>query len=114
MWSRSAPDRNRYLLRVALVVFNKLQGLHKHTAGTAARVVNDAFVRLDDRGNQVNDILRRIEFAFSFSFRDSEPLQEIFINPADDVGLFVRDGVNPADLVNETESFDLFSPSREK
>ena len=51
---------------VTLLGFYKRRTLDEHTAGTAAWVIQRAVIRLDHRCDELNDIMRRVEFALLF------------------------------------------------
>ena len=80
---------NCNLLCVAVVCLYKLHRLHKHTARTAARVINFALIRLDKFCDQVDDTFRRIEFALALALLQCKVGKEIFIHPAHYVLLVV-------------------------
>ena len=83
------------------MVLHKLHGLHEHAAGTAAGVVNLTLVRLNHLGNQVYDTLGGIELALALTFSQRKLAQKILIDPANNVLLFVLDGVDIVDGVDQ-------------
>ncbi len=54
-----------------------------------ARVINFPLIRLNHLCNQVYDALGGIKFSFSFAFGQCKLAQEIFVNPPNDILLFV-------------------------
>ena len=92
-------------INVAVVGLDEFDALDKHAAGAAAGVVNFAFVRLDHFGNQVYDAFRRIEFALAFAFGQRELAQEVFIHASDNIVLFILNGVNVMDGVQQGGQF---------
>lgn len=59
---------NRNFFFVSVVTFNKLDTLHKHTARTTSRVINNSLVRFNYFGNKFNNGLWCVEFSFSLAF----------------------------------------------
>jgi len=62
--------------------------LYEHAAGTAARVIHHALIRLDKFRDQLNHISRGIELTVLFGCRNGKRLQEVLINTHDQI-LFV-------------------------
>ena len=80
-------DRNLFL--ISAVRFNELDGLNKHTAGAAARVIEDTVVWLQHFSNQIYNALRGIELTLTFTFSKSKLTEKIFIYTTDDIVLFI-------------------------
>ena len=91
---------DRDFLFVSVMRFHELHGLHKHTARSAARVIENAIIRFNHFGNQIYNTLRRVELALTFAFCKRELAQEVFVNPPDDVVLFIA-GIDLINLVQK-------------
>ena len=89
-----------HLLFVAVVGLHKLHGLHKHTAGTAARVIQDAVIRFNHLSNQINNTFWGVKFALTLAFRQRKFAQKIFVNPADDI-VFCVTSIDFVDFVQQ-------------
>ena len=89
------------VLLVAVVAFDKFDGLDEHAAGAAAGVVDLAFVGLDHFGDEIDDALRGVELAPELALGGGELAEEVFIDPADGVLLLVLDGVDVVDGIDE-------------
>ena len=76
-------DRNVFL--ISLMVLDKLDRLHEHTATTAAGVIDLAAVRLDHFSDQIDDAFGRIELAAPFALGRRELAQKIFVNSTDNI-----------------------------
>ena len=76
------PDDGN-LFAASLVLVHKTHTLHKHTTGTAARVIHNAIERLNEFGDELYNAGRRVKFTVLLCAGGSIVLQEIFINPAD-------------------------------
>ena len=87
---------DRDFLFVTVMCFHELHGLHKHTARSAARVIENAIIRFNHFCNQIDNALRRIELALAFAFRKCKLAQEVFVDPPDNVILFIA----RVDLIN--------------
>ena len=98
------------LFCVAVMSLYKLHRLHKHTARTAARVINFALIRLDKFGNQVDDTFRRIEFALALSFLQCKVGKEILVHPAHNVLLVVFCEFDFVDLIQKRSEFCRVKP----
>ena len=69
----------------AAVGFDEFLRLHEHAAGTAAGIVNAAFVGCEHLDEKSHDALRGVELAAFLSFRTREPAQEIFVDASEQV-----------------------------
>ena len=92
---------NGNIFLVAVVALDKLETLHEHTAGAAARVIDLAFEGLNHLRYEIDDALRGVEFALSFAFSDGKLGEEVFVHAANEVVLLVLEGINLIDLVQE-------------
>ena len=59
---------NGDLFRVSVMTLHELHRLHKHTAGTAARIINRTFERLDHLCNQIDNAFWSIELSLALAF----------------------------------------------
>lgn len=84
-----------------MVAFNKFIRLHEHAAGTAARVVDDSLVRLDELGDELNDAGGRVELAVLLRTADGKRLQEVLIHAPNKVFLVITLLADLGDLVYE-------------
>ena len=89
-----------HLLFVAVMGLHELHGLHKHTAGAAARVIQDTVIRFNHLSNQINNTLWGIKFALTLAFRQRKFAQKVFVNPADNV-IFCIAGVDLVDFIQQ-------------
>ena len=69
----------------AAVGFDEFFRLHEHAAGTAAGIVNAAFVGSEHLDEETHDALRRVELAAFLAFGAGEPAEEVFVDAAEDV-----------------------------
>ena len=92
---------NGDIFLVAVVALNEFETLYEHTARTTARVINLALERLNHFGDEVDDALRSIEFSFTLTLGDCEFAEEVFVNSADKVVLFILEGVNLVNLIKK-------------
>ena len=74
---------------IALMVFNKFDRLHEHTAGATTRVVDFAVIGFDHFSQQVDHALGRVELATAFAFGGGKVAEEVLINTTDYI-LFAR------------------------
>ena len=93
-----AVDRDFFL--VSAVCLYELDGLHEHTAGTAAGGIQDSMIRLDHLSNEIHDAFGRVEFALAFTFRKSKLPEEVFVDSSNDV-IFLVIRVNLVNLIKE-------------
>ena len=70
------------LAQVPLVALDKLGTLHKHTARTAARVIDSTLVRFKDFYQRAHNAGRRIELAAILALQGSKLLQTVFVGSA--------------------------------
>jgi len=70
---------------LAAVGFDEFFRLHEHAAGTAAGVVNAAFVGGEHLDEQTDDALRSVELAAFLAFGAGEPAEEVFVDAAEQV-----------------------------
>src|SRR5207253_9094220 len=76
---------NADVAELAAVGFDEFFRLHEHAAGTAARIVNAAFVGSEHLDEETHDALRGVELAALLAFRAGETAEEIFIDAAEQV-----------------------------
>src|SRR5438445_9793495 len=69
----------------AAMGFDEFFRLHKHAAGTAAGVVNAAFVGSEHLDEEAHDALRCVELAAFLAFGAGELAEEIFVYATKDV-----------------------------
>src|SRR5438094_4065374 len=91
----------------AAVGFDEFFRLHEHAAGTAAGIVNAAFVRSEHLDEETHDALRSVELTTFLAFGAGEPAEEVFVNAAEDVFRTARlvahaDGDDKVDQLAET------------
>ena len=98
------------VLLVAVVAFDKLDGLHEHAARAAAGVVDFAPVGLDHFGDEIDDALGGVELAPELALGGGEFAEEVFIDPADGVLLLVLDGVDVVDGIDEGGELAAIEP----
>ena len=67
-------------------IINQFFGLHKHTAGTAARIENPTFVRFEHLYKQFNNAARGIELSALFTFGQGKLAQKIFEHMPQHIG----------------------------
>src|SRR3989344_8962939 len=67
--------------------FNKLHGLHKHTAGATCRIVDIALVWLKDFNDEFDNRGRGKKFSTTGPVRNCELAQEVFVNSPECVAL---------------------------
>ena len=89
------------VLGVAVVASDEFEGLHEHTPGAAAGVVDLAFVGLDHFGDQIDDALGGVELAPELALGGGEFAKEVFIDAPDDVLVLVADGVDVVDGIEK-------------
>src|SRR6266508_1588730 len=70
---------------LAAVGFDEFFGLHEHAAGTAAGIVNAAFVRSEHLDEETHDALRRIELTAFLAFGAGELAEKVFVDAAQDI-----------------------------
>ena len=70
---------------VLALVLNEMAGLHKHTAGTAGRIKDNAVVRFDDVNDGLHERGRGEKFAVVLCPLHGELHQEVFVNPPEDI-----------------------------
>ena len=75
------------LAQVSLVALYKLGALYKHTAASAARVINSALVRLQNLYQRADNAGRRIELATILALQAGKLLQTVFVGSAQQVFL---------------------------
>ena len=92
------------IAELAAVGFDEFFRLHEHAAGTAAGIVNAAFVRSEHLDEKTHDALRRVELATFLSFGAREPAKEVFVDAAEDVFRAVR-SVAHADRADKVDEF---------
>ncbi len=67
------------------VGFDEFFRLHEHAAGTAAGIVNAAFVGSEHLDEEPHNALRGVELAAFLAFGAGELAEEILVNPAQNV-----------------------------
>ena len=92
-------DRNVAL--VAVVCLNELHALHKHATRTATGVVDFSLVGLYHFGNEVDNRFRGVVLSLTLTFGNGKFGKKVFIDPSDEVVLWVLQGVNLVDFVEE-------------
>src|SRR5438309_3476720 len=75
---------------LAAVGFDEFFRLYKHAAGTAAGIVNAAFVGGEHLDEESHDALRSIELAAFLALGAGEPVEEVFIDTTEDVFRTIR------------------------
>ena len=70
---------------LAAVGFDEFFRLHEHAAGTAAGIVDAAFVGSEHLDEEAHDALRGVELAAFLAFGAGELAEEIFVDAAEDV-----------------------------
>src|SRR5947199_4985960 len=65
---------------LAAAGFDEFFRLHEHAAGTAAGVVNPAFVGSEHLDEEAHDALRSVELAAFLAFSAGEPAKEVFVH----------------------------------
>ena len=85
-------------VNITLFGFYECRTLDKHTAGTAARVIKRAVIRLNHRCDKLNGIMRRIELALLLGGIDREFFQKVFVYATDQVFFLAK--LLVADLVD--------------
>ncbi len=83
---------------------DKFFTLNEHPAGTAAGVVDAAFVGFDHLNEELDDRLRRVELPSPFPFGAGELAEEVFVNAAEDV-FAAGFGIPQADFGEEVDEF---------
>ena len=81
------------LLLITVVGFYELHRLNKHTAGATAGVIENAIVRFNHFGDQINDTLRCVKFTLTLAFGKRKFTQEIFVNPSNNI-IFLVAGID--------------------
>ena len=67
---------------LAAVGFDEFFRLHEHAAGTAAGIVNAAFVGSEHLDEETHDTLRSVELAAFLALSTGEPAEEVFVDAA--------------------------------
>ena len=81
----------------AAVGFDEFFRLHEHATGTAAGIVNAAFVGSEHLDEESHDALRGVELAAFLSLSARESAEEVFVDAAEDVFRTTRFVVAHAD-----------------
>ena len=89
-----------YIQFVSSVSLNELRALDEHSSRTAARVIDGAVIRLNERGNKLDNTLRSVKFAFFLIRMDGECLKEVFIDAAYQVFVVEFRFVNLIDFID--------------
>ena len=77
---------NAYIVAVAAMVLDKLDALHEHAAGAAARVIDAfAFARLEDFDDGFHDACGGVEFAALHAFVTRELRDAVFVGAAEQI-----------------------------
>ena len=76
--------------QVSLVALYKLGALHKHTAASAARVIDSALVGFQYLYQRADNAGRRVELATILALQTGKLLQTVFIGSAQEVFLLTR------------------------
>ena len=90
---------------LAAVGFDEFLRLHEHAAGTAAGIVNAAFVGREHLDEEAHDALRGVELAAFLAFGAGELAEEIFVDAAEDVFRAAARFVAHADRADEVDEF---------
>ncbi len=69
----------------AAVGFDEFFRLHEHATGTAAGIVNAAFVGSEHLDKEAHDALRGVELAAFLALSARESAEEVFVDAAKDV-----------------------------
>ena len=86
---------NRDVTFVAMMGFDELHALNKHTSRTTTRVVYLATIRLYHFSNQVDDGFRGIVLPFSFTFGNGKLGKEILLD------LLLQDGFDASKVLHD-------------
>src|SRR2546430_10792849 len=91
---------------LAPVSFDEFFRLHEHAAGTAAGIVNAAFVGREHLDEETHNALRSVELAAFLAFGAGELAKEVFVDAAEDVFRATRfvahaDGADEVDEIAE-------------
>src|SRR5437867_11517173 len=70
---------------LAAVGFDEFFRLHEHAAGTAAGIVNAAFVGSEHLDEKTHDALRGVELTTLFSLGAGKPAEEVFVNATEQI-----------------------------
>src|SRR3989338_5392570 len=76
-----------YFLAVLEMPFDKLNGLHKHTAGAACRIVDITLEWLEDFDDEFDDRSRCEEFTTAGPVSNCELTQKVFIDSPERITL---------------------------
>jgi len=75
---------------LAAVGFDEFFRLHEHATGTAARIVNAAFVGSEHLDEKTHDALRRVELATLLALGTGKSAKKVFIDATEDVFRAIR------------------------
>ena len=96
---------NTYFFFIAVVAFNKLNRLYKHTTATTGRVINNSLVGFYHFGNQVYNTLGRIKFSLTLALCQCKFAEKVFVHFAYNILLLVFNGINAVYFANECCQF---------
>ena len=93
---------DRDVTLVTVMCLDELHALYEHTSRTTTRVVNLTTIRLYHLCYQVDDGLRRIVLTFTLTFGNGKLTEEVFIDTADEIVLWVFQPVNLVDFIKQS------------
>src|SRR5947207_15908787 len=70
---------------LAAMGFDEFLRLHEHAAGTAAGIVDAAFVGSEHLDQEANDALRSVELSAFLALRAGELAEEVFVDAAEQI-----------------------------